>query len=124
MSILDDLPDVIAEALDDVFRDGVLKVPGEPTSDGQGGWIPGAPTSYACKALVADASDFRRIALGFPAEDRLVLVLSATVEGGAVPKKGDKIFAADPLHGFAIREFDVIKRHTDPAAAVYELQAR
>lgn len=124
MSILDDLPDVIAEALDDVFRDGVLKVPGAPTSDGQGGWIPGAPTSHPCKALVADASDFRRIALGFPAEDRLVLVLSTTVEGGAVPKKGDKIFAADPLHGFALREFDVIKRHTDPAAAVYELQAR
>jgi len=124
MSILDDLPDVIAEALDDVFRDGVLKVPGEPTSDGQGGWIYGDPVEYRCKALVADATDFRRIALGFPAEDRLVLVLSATVEGGAVPKKGDKIFAADPLHGFALREFDVIKRDTDPAAAVYELQAR
>lgn len=126
MSILDDLPDVIAEALDDVFRDGVLEVPpsGPPVSDGQGGWIYGDPVEHGCKALVADASDFRRIALGFPAEDRLVLVLSATVEGGAVPKKGDKIFAADPLHGFALREFDVIKRHTDPAAAVCELQAR
>lgn len=124
MSILDELPAEIAEALEDVFRDGVLKAPGEPTSDGQGGWMYGDPVEHGCKALVADASDFRRIALGFPAEDRLVLVLSATVEGGAVPKKGDKIFAADPLHGFALREFDVIKRHTDPAAAVYELQAR
>lgn len=117
MSILDDLPDVIAEALDDVFRLGVLKVPGEPTSDGQGGWIPGSPISYSCMALVDDFSDFRRNALGIPGSDRKIIVLAATLPSGVAPAVGHTITAEG-------RDWHIVGVSRDPAAATYELQGR
>lgn len=124
MSILDDLPDEIAEALDDAFRPATLKIPGTKTGDGQGGYTATASASKTCKALVVDANDYRRAALGIPAQDRLIIVLAATIQDGAIPKNGDTIQAADPLRGWAMTDFLVIKRFGDPAAATYEIQGR
>lgn len=115
MSILDDLPEEIAEALNDVFRDGVLKVPGAPTSDGQGGWVPGNPTSHPCKALVDDYSDFRRSASGIPAHDRKIIILAATL--AVSPSVGHTIHVES-------RDWQIINLSRDPAAATWEAQGR
>lgn len=118
---------VAAQALRDFgpdFEDGTLEVPGPRESDGQGGWLPqGVPLSYQCKALVTDPSDYRRIALGIPATDRLVLVLGASLPAGVVPSKGHKITAPDPAKGLALTTFEVVAKTADPAAALYKLQA-
>lgn len=117
MSVLDDLPSEIAEALGDVFRDATLKVPGTPISDGQGGWIPGGPISYSCMALVDDFSDFRRSALGIPGSDRKIIVLAATLPSEAAPAVGHTITAEG-------RDWQIVGLSRDPAAATYELQGR
>lgn len=117
MSLLDALPGVFAAAFTPLFRDGTLKVPGTPTSDGQGGTIPGTPVSKACKVLVEDYSDFRRQALGIPANDRKIIVLADSIADGAVPAPGYTITAEG-------RDWSVISVARDPAAATYELQAR
>lgn len=115
MSILDDLPDVIAEALDDVFRPATLKVPGTQVSDGQGGYIAGPPADHPCKALVDDYSDVRRSALGIPANDRKIIILAASM-------------AVSPAVGHTIRaegrDWSIISLTRDPAAATWEVQGR
>lgn len=115
MSILDDLPDVIAEALGDLFRPAVLMVPGNKVSDGQGGWKPGPTVEYPCKALVDDYSDMRRNTAGIPANDRKIIILAASV-------------AASPAVGHAIRaegrNWQTISLSRDPAAATWEVQGR
>lgn len=115
MSILDDLPDVIAEALGDVFRPAILKVPGAQVSDGQGGWTAGPPDEHSCKALVDDYSDFRRSALGIPGKDRKIIILAASV-------------AVSPAVGHTIRaegrDWSIISLTRDPAAATWEVQGR
>lgn len=124
MSVLDG---VAQEAYDDFvedFEDGTLTVPGGRVSDNQGGWINTDPQEHPCKALVTDPSDYRRIALGIPATDRLVLVLGASLPSGVIPGAGQKITAPDPLKGLALTTFDVIAKTGDPAAALYKLQAR
>lgn len=117
MSILDGLAGEVAEAMGDLFRDAVLKVPGEPTPNGQGGFKPGSPTAHTCKALVDDFSDYRRASLGIPANDRKIIVLGASVSGGIVPKVGHTITAEG-------RDWQVVAVSRDPAAATYELQGR
>lgn len=116
-----------AEAYEDFaedFEDGTLIVPGPQVSDGQGGYISGPPTSYPCKALMTDYSDFRRASLGIPGTDRLVLVLGGSLPAGVIPAKGHKITAPDPAKGLAPSTFEVIAKTGDPAAALYELQGR
>lgn len=115
MSILDDLPGEIAEALDDVFRDAELIVPGGRVSDGQGGWINTQAARYPCKALVDDYSDYRRLASGIPANDRKIIVLAHGLP--VEPKVGQKINAEG-------RDWQIIGLGRDPAAATFELQAR
>lgn len=115
MSILDELPDILAEALDDVFRDGVLKVPGTRTSDGQGGWINGDPVEHSCKALVDDYSDMRRASAGIPANDRRIIILASTL--GAEPQVGHTIHAEG-------RDWQIVALGRDPAGATWEAQAR
>jgi hypothetical protein len=123
MSFLDGLDAEIADAFVDDFRDAVLSLPGARVSDGQGGYIPGPPTEHACKALVTEYDALRRPS-DVPATDRKVLVLGATIEGSAVPVVGAKITAPDPLKGGLAGTFEVIALGGDPAAAVFELQAR
>lgn len=122
MSILTGLAAEALEDFADDFEDGTLIVPGARTSDGQGGFTNGTPTSYPCKALVVDYSDFRRQTLGIPATDRQVLVLGASV--AVIPAKGHKITAPDPAKGGAPTTFEVIAKSGDPASAVYRLQGR
>lgn len=117
MSFLDDIPDLIADALADDFRPATLKVPGEPTSNGEGGWIPGVTASRTCRALVDDYSDFRRSALGIPAKDRKIIVLAATVQDGASPAVGHTL----NIEG---RDWQIIAVTRDPASATWECQAR
>lgn len=117
MSILDDLPSEIAEALDDVFRSATLKIPGEGTGDGQGGTITGDPTTYSCRALVDDFSDFRRSALGIPGTDRRIILLAATLPSGVRPAVGHAITAEG-------RDWSIVAVTRDPAAATYEIQGR
>lgn len=121
------ITDVQAETLADFaedFEDGVLTVPGGRVSDNQGGWTVPDPQEHPCKALVTDYSDFRRASLGIPGTDRLVLVLGGSLPTGVIPAKGHKITAPDPAKGLALSTFDVIAKTGDPAAALYELQAR
>lgn len=124
MSILTGLA---AEALEDFgedFESGVLTVPGQKVSDGQGGFTTSQPATHGCKALVTDPSDYRRLSLGIPATDRLVLVLGASLPSGVIPGAGQKITAPDPLKGLAPSTFAIIAKSSDPAGALYKLQAR
>lgn len=125
MSILDGVAaDALADFGDD-FGDGVLSVPTTVRqSDGQGGWLPaGSPAQHPCKVLLTDYSDYRRLRLGIPASDRLVLVLGSSLPAGIIPAKGQKITAPDPAAGLALKTFDVVAVTGDPAAALYKLQA-
>lgn len=122
MSIIRGVADEALADFGEDFEDGTLTVPGGRTSDGQGGWINTNPVNHACKALVTDPSDYRRIALGIPATDRLVLVLGASLPAGVIPGAGHKITAPDPLKGLALTTFDVIAKTGDPAGALYKLQ--
>jgi hypothetical protein len=118
VSILDRVPGIVNGAMGSlVFRDAVLNVPGTATPDGEGGFIPGTPVARACKALVDDYSDYRRQALGIPANDRKIIVLAWSIAAGAVPETGHGIVAEN-------RTWQVISVVRDPAAATYELQAR
>lgn len=115
MSILDDLPDVIAEALDDVFRPAVLLVPGSKVSDGQGGWKPGPAVEYPCKALVDDYSDMRRATSGIPANDRKIIILATSLS--VAPAVGHTINAEG-------RDWQIVALTRDPARATWEVQGR
>jgi len=128
MGILDRLPAIVNGALGSlVFRDGVLKVPGTATSDGQGGWTPGTPVSKACKVLVEDYSDARRLTsligagggapIGISQGDRKIIVLADSVEDGVVPSTGHTITAEG-------RDWQIVSVARDPAAATYECQGR
>lgn len=118
MGILDRVPGIVNAAMGSlVFSDATLKVPGTQTADGQGGFTAGAPTERACKALVDDYSDYRRQALGIPANDRKIIVLAASIASGAVPEPGYTINAEG-------RDWLIIGVNRDPASATYELQAR
>lgn len=122
MSILDGLAEEMLESFKDDFKDGTLHVPGTQTSDGQGGWIPGSPVNHPCKVIVTDPSDYRRLALGIPATDRLILVLAASLS--VRPRNGHTITAPDPENGGAARTFQIVGKTGDPAGALYKLQAR
>lgn len=115
MSILDDLPEVIAGALDDVFRFATLQVPGPQVSDGQGGFISGPPTEHPCKALVDDYSDFRRSALGIPANDRKIIILAASV---SVPLAIGHVIRAEG------RDWHIVALTRDTARATWDVQGR
>ena len=125
MSILDGVAaDALADFGDD-FGDGFLTVPAtERQPDEQGGWLPaGLPVEHSCKVILTDYSDYRRLSLGIPATDRLVLVLGASLPAGVIPAKGHKITAPDPANGGALATFDVVAKRGDPASALYKLQA-
>lgn len=124
MSILDGVAaDALADFGDD-FGDGVLTIPGGRVSDGQGGWKTTDAPTYPCKALLTDYSDYRRLTLGIPATDRLVLVLGASLPAGIIPAKGQMITVPDPAKGLTPATFEVIAKTGDPAAALYKLQTR
>lgn len=122
MSILTGLAAETYADFKDDFEDGTLSVPGSKTPNGQGGWIDGDPVPHACKVLITNPSDYRRVALGIPATDRVALVLSGSLS--VIPEKGQKITAPDPLKGMAMTAFDIIEVGSDPAGALFKLQVR
>ena len=124
MSIVTGLAAEALEDFGDDFESGVLTVPSQKVSDGQGGFTTGQPVTHGCKTLVTDYTDYRRQSLGIPATDRQVLVLGASLPAGLIPLKGHKITAPDPSAGGALKTFEVIAKSGDPASAVYRLQAR
>lgn len=124
MSIIDGVAEEALEDFGEDFEDGVLTVPGEQTSDGQGGWTHSATEQHNCKALLTDYSDHRRLAPGIPKSDRLVLVLGASLPQGVIPGEGHTITVPDPSNGMVMRTLDVVGKTGDPAAALYKLQAR
>jgi hypothetical protein len=120
------LTGVAADALRDFgddFENGTLFVPGVRNSDGQGGFTAGQATPHPCKVLLTSYSDYRRLALGIPATDRLVLVLGASLLAGVIPAKGHQVRAPDPAAGGALQTFDIVAVTGDPASALYKLQA-
>lgn len=124
MSIITGVAQEAYDDFNDDFEDGSLTVPGARIPDGQGGFKTGPATIYPCKALVGSYRDTRRVALGIPATDRRVLVLSASLPAGIYPAKGHRITAPDPAKGLLMATFDVIERTGDLAGALAELQAR
>jgi len=115
MSILDDLPDLIADAVGELlFKEATLKGIGGRVSDGQGGTIPSI-SSHDCLALIVDYSDFSRLANGIPAKDRKALILAATL---AVIPKPDDVLVIDA------KGWVLVSISSDPANATYEAQCR
>lgn len=124
MSILDGAAAQALVDFGDDFKPGTLTVPGGRVSDGRGGYTATDTADHPCLALVTDYSDYRRLTLGIPATDRLVLVLAASLPAGIIPAKGQKITALDPSNGLTPRAFEVIAKSGDPAGALFKLQAR
>jgi len=124
MSMLDGAAEQALKDFGGDFRDGVLLMPGEGVSDGQGGFTAGTPTPHPCKVLITDYSDYRRQALGIPATDRQALVLAASLPSGVVPAAGHDLTAPDPSKGGQPGTFQVIAKSGDPASALYKLQVR
>lgn len=88
MSILDDIPEILAGALDDVFRDAVYEVDGPSTGPAYDP-TPGTPTRYRCKALNETWSSYQRANGLVDGADRKILILAATLK--VEPKVGGRL---------------------------------
>lgn len=115
MSILDSIPQIVADATAGVARDITYHKPGEPTSDGWGGWTPGTPQDIACKGIVDDYSAVARSVAGIPANDRRIIIFAATL--AHTPKPNETLTAEG-------RTWTIIAVNRDPAAATWEIQVR
>lgn len=116
MSILDDIPALVADVAGDlVFYDAVLtrEIPGT----GGDPFDPPAPTTvtYGCKAIVEGYSDYFKKNGLVDAKDRKVLVLADSLE--VTPEPGDRITVQNIT-------FTVVTVATDPATALWEIQGR
>lgn len=93
MSVLDDLPDIFADAFDDVFYDAVLtrEVPGASSDAAD----PVAPTTtdYTCKALAVEYNTGLVMKGLVAATDVNVLILAATLS--VEPKSLDRVVITD-----------------------------
>ncbi len=132
MSILDDLPDVVAGALgDSVFFDGSIARDVPAAADTDKPWKSGGAattTTFTCKAMIEQyGAGLRRDSL-VNAGDVKVLVLAATLS--TEPKPLDRITMTTGPHAGVT--FSVVPSstpggdavRTDPARAVWELRAR
>ena len=116
MSILDDIPALVADAAGDlVFLDAVLNretpgVGGDPFDP-----PPPSVTTYPCRALIEGYSDYFKKNGLVDAKDRKVLVLATSL--AVTPEPGDRITVQNIT-------FTAITIGTDPATAVWEIQGR
>lgn len=128
MSILDDIPEIVNDALgEDVFYDAVLQrdTPG-PNSPARNPWDPnpaGDPVSYPCKAI-HDEWSANTIGQGLvESSDQKILILSYSLS--VEPKAGDRI----TLKG---KTLTIVPANTagqkavttDPAKALWVCRAR
>lgn len=122
-SFLDDLPDQIADALGDTFRDAILTRDGAPTGPTYDP-TPGGPAAYPCRAINDEWSAFYRQGGLVGATDRKVLVLASTL--ATKPQAGDRIeILADGVTLTIVPEGGGQPAvSTDPATAVWTLRAR
>ena len=122
MSLLDDLPDIFADALgDSVFYDGVLRrhTPGSGPAYNPG---PGAITDYPCKGLITSFSNYS-MASGLVAQkDRKILILAATC--AVPPIEGDDFIINGNTYRLTSQggSGPAVKR--DPSASVWTCRGR
>lgn len=122
MSILDDLPEILADALgEDVFYPATLERDGASTGPS---WdpTPGPPQSWPCRAL-EDQWSTGSLAGGLVASaDRKLLILAHGLP--VVPQEGDRV----TIRGYT---FTIVSEggsrpavSSDPANAVWECRGR
>lgn len=104
----------VGAAFKGLFLDATLRRDG-PTTGPAYDPTPGAPATYACKAIVETYSAFYRAQGLVEANDRKVLVLAASL--GVRPLPGDRI----TVSGITFTAQNV---STDPAEAVWTVQGR
>ncbi|SHG79656.1 hypothetical protein SAMN02745157_4856 [Kaistia soli DSM 19436] len=123
MSFLDDIPDLIADALGDDFLDAVLTRETVGAPDPATPWEPGAvtTTSYPCKAINDEwASSYLAGGL-VNAGDCKVLVLASTLI--VEPAPGDRITVRDETFTVVPEGRGQPAVSTDPAKATWTLRA-
>ncbi|MCP1550707.1 MULTISPECIES: hypothetical protein [Methylorubrum] len=89
MSFLDDLPEILADALGDDFREATLIR--SAAADGDSPWNPGVPSEqrYPCRAIHDEWGASYRSGGLVTGKDWKILVLAATL--GVEPVEGDRI---------------------------------
>jgi hypothetical protein len=103
----------IGSAFSWLFLDAVLSV--DSVAGGGDPFDPPAPTTttYACKAIVDDYSDYYRANGLVGAKDRKILILATSV--AVLPRQGNRVTVGGDT-------FTIISVKTDPATAVWECQ--
>lgn len=122
-SILDSLPNIIAGALSDTFRDAILTRDGAATGPIYDP-TPGGAISYPCKAINDEWSAFYRQGGLVGATDRKVLILASTL--ATKPQAGDRIeILVDGVTLTVVPEGSGQPAvSADPATAVWTIRAR
>lgn len=108
------LAKTIAKSMGPIFYEATVV---RETPGGGPGWNPGAPTqtSYACKGMVDTYSAYERQNLQIQGGDVKILLLAATLS--IEPTTADKVVARGVTYA-------IVDVSTDPARAVWTLQAR
>lgn len=122
MSFLDDLPDILAGALADDFREATLI----RTVEGTGGdpWSPGEPTDqrYPCRAIHDEwGASFRSGGL-VTGKDWKILILAATL--AVEPMEGDRITLEGVTLTVVSEGGSQPAVTSDPATATWVLKCR
>jgi hypothetical protein len=122
MSILDDLPDIFADALgDSVFYDAVLRV----HSKGAGpAYNPGPSTfqDYPCKGLVTNWSNYSMASGLVTAMDRKILILASTC--AVAPSEGCDIIINGGTYRLNSQGGSAPAVKRDPSASVWTCRGR
>lgn len=124
MSILDDLPDIIGDALGDlVFLDATLTRETTEAPDPATPWEPGAISTetYSCKAIHEEWGAYYLSGGLVNAGDRRVLVLASTL--GTDPAPGDRITIRGETFTVVQPRAGQPAVSTDPAKAAWMLRA-
>ena len=122
MSVLDDLPDIFADALGDtVFYDAVLVRHEKPTGPAYNPGV-GGKTRYACKALVTNWSNYSMASGLVASQDRKILILAATLE--VAPQEGDDLVLSGYTHRLASVGGTAPAVKRDPSTSVWTCRGR
>ncbi len=106
------LASVLQGALNILYEDASLLIPGASVSDGQGGTIPGAPTEYEARASVTAYKQEMYASGRIPLSHRQAFVIS-----DVQPVRDSRIMFAD-----SGEVWQVVASDRDPARAVWICQ--
>ena len=123
MSFLDDIPDLISDALGDDFRDATLTR--TTVTAGANPWDPPAgstTTDYSCKALREEFGASWLAGGLVDATDVKILVLAATLP--VTPEAGDRITIGSASWTVVPAGSGKPAVSTDPAGAIWELRCK